>query len=287
MVVEPFRIEVSGAELDDLRARLARTRFIEPSSDDAWAAGADPGYLRELVADWVERFDWSSREAELNSYAQYRATIDGRRVHFVHLRATDSPDSAVRTPLVLSHGWPSCFVEMLPLADRLAHPGRYGGDQDSAHDVVVPSLPGFLFSDPIEGPLTRKRLAQTLHRLMTEVPGYERYGAFGGDIGGAATGWLGALYPDQVVGVHMIHPPFPAAFDAAPLTAAEQAYLDAEAIYDETTAATARSWSPVPTRSRPRSSTLPPDWRLGSSTSIGTGATVMATSIRASLMTTC
>lgn len=233
MNAEPFQIEVSDMEMDDLRSRLRRTRFTERSSDDTWAAGADPDCLRGLVAYWAERFDWLTREAELNSYSQYRASIDGRRIHFVHMRAVHPPESRARPPLILSHGWPSCFVEMLPLADRLADPGRFGADPDSASDVVIPSLPGFLFSDPIEGPLTRKRLAQTLHRLMTDVLGYDRYAAFGGDIGAAATAWMGALYPDHVVGIHLIHPPFPAGFDH-PLTSAEQAFLDAEAIYDET-----------------------------------------------------
>ncbi|MFE9694636.1 alpha/beta fold hydrolase [Micromonospora sp. NPDC005806] len=99
---------------------------------------------------------------------------------------------------------------------------------------MVPSLPGFLYSELPKGPLTRAAMAQTLHLLMTDVLGYQRYGAFGGDVGGVVTGWLGALYPEQVVGIHMIHPPFPASFDSHPLSPAEQAYLDAEAAYDET-----------------------------------------------------
>jgi len=231
MTVEPFRIEVSDASLDELRTRLLRTRFTDRSSDEPWRAGTDPAYLHDLVAYWAEQFDWRSREAELNSYAHYRATIDGSRLHFVHVRAENETGLP---PLILSHGWPSAFTEMLPLADRLANPERYGAAADDARDVVVPSLPGFLFSDLIEGPLTRKRLAQVLHRLMTEVLGYEQYGAFGGDIGGAATAWIGALYRDQVVGIHMIHPPFPASLDDAPLSDAEQAFLEAEEAYDQT-----------------------------------------------------
>jgi pimeloyl-ACP methyl ester carboxylesterase len=135
--------------------------------------------------------------------------------------------------LLLSHGWPSSFVEMLPLAERLSDPARFGGDPDDAYDVVIPSLPGFLYSELPPGPLTRAAIARILDALMTDVLGYSQYGAFGGDIGGVATGWMGALYPEHVVGIHLIHPPYPSRFDERPLSAAEQAFLDAEAVYDE------------------------------------------------------
>jgi pimeloyl-ACP methyl ester carboxylesterase len=148
------------------------------------------------------------------------------------VHGTHPGDGSPPPAVILSHGWPSSFIEMLPLADRLAHPDRYGGGQD-AFDVVIPSLPGFLYSELPSGPLTRATLAETLHRLMTDALGYERYFAFGGDIGGTVTGWMGALYPDSVVGVHLIHPPFPANFDARPLSAAERAFLDAEEAYDQ------------------------------------------------------
>ncbi len=168
----------------------------------------------------MDHFDWRAREAKLNGHPHYLAEIGGRRVHLLHFRAA----SGVRLPLILSHGWPSGFVEMLPLAERLA----------DEFDVVIPSLPGFLYSDLPDRPLTRTAIAQTLHALMTDVLGYQRYGAFGGDIGGAATAWLGALYPRQVAGIHMIHPPFPARFDGRPLSTAEQAFIDAEDEYDRT-----------------------------------------------------
>jgi pimeloyl-ACP methyl ester carboxylesterase len=232
MTVSPFQIEISDADLDDLRSRLRRTRFTGRSGAEPWSTGTDPDYLRDLVAYWSERFDWRAREAELNSLAHFRATIDGKALHYVHVRAPGA--STTRPPLILSHGWPSSFTEMLGLADRLANPARYDAAPDSACDVVIPSLPGFLFSELIEGPITRRRLAQTLHRLMTDVLGYEGYGAFGGDIGGAATAWLGARYPDHVVGIHMIHPPFPADFDDPPLSDSERAYLETEELYDET-----------------------------------------------------
>jgi pimeloyl-ACP methyl ester carboxylesterase len=227
----PFRIDVPDDVLDDLRVRLARTRFTA-RRDRPWQAGADPEYLRDLIAHWADRFDWRARERQLNQLPNYQAQINGRRLHFLRVRAVRAVGALQRLPLILSHGWPSSFVEMLPLADRLADPARYGGDPADAFDVVVPSLPGFLYSELPPGPLTREAMAVTLHRLMTDVLGYQRYGAFGGDIGGVVTSWLGALYPAQVAGIHMIHPPFPASFDSRPSSPAEQAFLDAEEAYD-------------------------------------------------------
>ncbi|MEU4397070.1 epoxide hydrolase family protein [Micromonospora orduensis] len=228
MSFSSFRIDVSDAVLDDLRARLARTRFTSRSGDRPWQGGVDPDHLRDLVSYWHDGFDWRAREADLNAYPQYLAVVGGRKLHFLHVRADRPAGAPAPPPLLLSHGWPSSFVEMLPLVDRLTSPAGGG------FDVVVPSLPGFGFSELPDGPVTRAVLARTLHGLMTDVLGYQRYGAFGGDVGGVVTGWLGALYPDQVAGIHMIHPPFPASFDARPLSPDEQAFLDAEAVYDET-----------------------------------------------------
>jgi pimeloyl-ACP methyl ester carboxylesterase len=229
----PFRIDVSDEILDDLRSRLSRTRFTTPSAERPWDAGVDPEYLRDLVAYWAEGFDWRAREAELNARPHYRAEIAGRQIHFVHVLGRRPPEVPSPLPLILSHGWPSSFVEMLPLVDRLTDPGRHGEDPAAAFDVVVPSLPGFLFSDLPRRPLTRAAIAEVLHSLMTDALGFPRYGAFGGDIGGAATQWMGALYPEHVAGIHLIHPPFPASFETPPVTPAEQRFLDVTEEYDE------------------------------------------------------
>ena len=233
VTIESFTIDIPDATLDDLRDRLARTRFPAASAAEPWRAGVDPAYLRDLVAYWVDGFDWRARETDLNSVPQYLAGLDGRVLHFAHVAA--DPDAVRRVPILLCHGWPSGFTEMLALADRLAHPARFGASADLAFDVVIPSLPGFLYSDLPSGPLTREKIADDLHALMTEGLGFEKYVAFGGDIGGTAAAWLGAKYPESVLGLHMIHPPFPASFDA-PVTAPEQAFLDAEEEYDTTDA---------------------------------------------------
>jgi pimeloyl-ACP methyl ester carboxylesterase len=226
MKFTPFHIAIPDAVLDDLRSRLHRTRFTAASGDRPWQGGTDPAYLRDLVTYWADGFDWRAQEAALNARPHYRAVIAGRAVHFLHIPATRPVKTPL--PLILAHGWPSSFVEMLQLADRLTN------DPVNAFDVVIPSLPGFLYSELPNRPVTRAVLAETLHTLMTDVLGYERYGAFGGDIGSATTCWLGALYPEHVVGIHTIHPPFPASFDAHPQTPAEKAFIAAEETYDQT-----------------------------------------------------
>lgn len=206
-----FTIDIPDDTLDDLRSRLRRTRYSAPNGSD-WSAGVDPDYLRTLVEHWADGFDWRAAETRLNSYPQF---IE-RGTHFVHIRRDPT-----RPPVLLTHGWPSSFLELLPLADLLDV------------DVVVPSLPGHLWSQLPEGPTTRAAIAETFHVLMTETLGYERYFAFGGDIGGSSCGWLSTMYPDEVAGLHVIHGPFPAEY-ADPITPAEQAWFDSEDERDET-----------------------------------------------------
>ncbi|HZE51449.1 MAG TPA: epoxide hydrolase [Jatrophihabitantaceae bacterium] len=226
--VSPFTVDVPADVLRDLRDRLDRTRFPQPTAP-GWQAGTDPDYLRELVAYWRDGFDWRARERELNSVPQFTAEVDGQRVHFVHVRACDSTPGHASIPLILTHGWPSSFVEMLPLVARLTDPGGQGSDPIDAFDVVIPSLPGFAFSDlPTEGPLTAPVIADRWARLMTDVLGYPRFGAYGGDIGSHVTGFLGARHPAHVLGIYTHHPNLhPTVDDAMPLSPAEQRYLAA------------------------------------------------------------
>ncbi|HEX4057163.1 MAG TPA: epoxide hydrolase [Galbitalea sp.] len=192
--MEPFTISVADTELDDLRARLERTRYATSAPGDPWVAGVPPEYLRELVDYWREGYDWRYQEARLNAYPQFVTEIAGAMVHFVHLRS-DNPDAI---PIILGHGWPYTFVEMLPLADEL-------GD----FSVVVPSLPGYGFSGvPAAGAVTGESIAQTWHALMAQL-GYDRYLTYGEDIGAGASDWLAALHPESVRGIHASHAGFP------------------------------------------------------------------------------
>jgi pimeloyl-ACP methyl ester carboxylesterase len=232
MTISSFQIHVSEDVLVDLRARLERTRFTEASDTEFWAAGIDPTYLRELVAYWADGFDWRRAERALNAYPHYVADVAGRRVHFVHLRGQVTEGSSPALPLIMTHGWPSSFVEMLRVAERLAAPVSAGAELADAFDVVIPSLPGFLYSELPREPFTRRGVATIWHELMTRVLQYPRFGAFGGDIGGGITQWLGALYPDDVVGVHITSAVVTSDFTDQPPTTEEHAYLDARDAYD-------------------------------------------------------
>jgi pimeloyl-ACP methyl ester carboxylesterase len=221
MTPEPFTIHVADDVLDDLRERLRRTRFTSASDSVYWAAGVDPGYLRSLVGYWAEEFDWRAAEARLNAYPQFLADVDGTTLHYVHLRRPRVAGEPEPLALVLSHGWPSSFVEMLRISELLTD-----------FDLVIPSLPGYGFSSlPPSGRFTRRGVAELWHKLMTGTLGYSRYGAVGGDIGGGVTQWLGALFPEQVVGIHVTSALIGAAV-AAEAVGEEREFLDRLAAYD-------------------------------------------------------
>ncbi|HCU52620.1 MAG TPA: epoxide hydrolase [Micromonosporaceae bacterium] len=197
--ITAFRIETPQEQLDDLRNRLGQTRFPEALPGDDWDTGVPTKWLRELVEYWRTDYDWRAAEAQLNQFPQFTTTIDGQRIHFLHVRSPE-PDAF---PLVLTHGWPGSIVEFLDLIGPLTDPRSHGGDPADAFHVVIPSLPGFGFSGPTaDGGWDRARIGRAWAELMRRL-GYERYGAQGGDIGGAVSPELGRADPDRVVGVHV------------------------------------------------------------------------------------
>ena len=146
--VEPFEFRADDADLEDLADRLARTRFAEPVAGESWDAGIPIPYLRELVGYWVDTFDWRAAEAEFHAFPQFRTVIDGQSIHFLHAR---SPHVGA-LPLLLVHGWPGSFIEFLDVIPRLIDPPAFGGRVEDAFHVVVPSLPGYGFSEPPRTP---------------------------------------------------------------------------------------------------------------------------------------
>jgi pimeloyl-ACP methyl ester carboxylesterase len=196
--IQPFRIAVPDADLDDLRDRLARTRWPDELPGGGWSRGVPLAYLEELAGWWRDGYDWRAQEAELNRLPQYTTTIDGQRIHFLHVR---SPERDA-LPLLVTHGYPSTVVEFTRIVGPLTDPRAHGGDPADAFHLVAPSLPGFGLSTPVEQPgwevgRTTAAFAQLMERL-----GYRRYGAHGGDIGAGVSGLLGATRPDRVVGTH-------------------------------------------------------------------------------------
>ena len=195
----PFRIEVPQADLDDLADRLARTRWPAPLPGDDWKTGAPVAWLRELTEYWRTGYDWRTAEERLNQFPQFTTTIDGQRIHFLHVRSPE-PDAL---GLILTHGWPGSVVEFLDIIGPLADPRAHGGDPADAFHLVIPSLPGFGFSGPTtDAGWSTTRIAQAWAALMGRL-GYDRYGAQGGDVGATVAPELGRVAPDRVVGVHV------------------------------------------------------------------------------------
>ncbi|MFB7499367.1 epoxide hydrolase family protein [Streptomyces sp. NPDC056161] len=227
MPINPPVIAVSDAELAELRARLKGTRWAEPWPVSGWEAGTDAAELRRLVAYWAGGYDWRAHEAAINALPSYLADIDGTPVHYLRFDG-EHPDAL---PIVLTHGWPSSFLELTVLADRLAAPSRYGGAAEDAFTVIVPSLPGFAFS-PQRSTLSDAEQTHDLwHRLMHDEIGFERYAAHGGDLGAGVTSRLAEAHPEALVGIHLTAVAAPAAYDAAGLTPQERAHLDSVAAW--------------------------------------------------------
>ena len=199
MSVTPFEVHVADAVLDDLKDRLGRTRWPDEIPGAGWDYGSNLDYIKELVEYWRTGFDWRAQEAYLNSFPQFRTQVDGMGIHFYHVKG-NGPNPI---PIIVTHGWPSSIFEILKLIPLLSDPSAHGGDPADAFDVIVPSMPGYGFSDQTrERGMNVARIAELWNKLMTENLGYERYGAQGGDWGANVTVRLGYGFPDRLIGVH-------------------------------------------------------------------------------------
>lgn len=198
--MEAFKIEVPERVLDDLRERLRRTRWAPEFANESWSFGTRREDLERLCRYWAEDFDWRAVEAKINGYDQYRTEIEGVPIHFLKL-AGKGPRPV---PLILSHGWPWTFWDFHKVIDPLADPAAFGGDPADAFDVILPSLPGYGFSTPLEVTgINFWRTADLWDQLMRDTLGYERYAAQGGDWGALITGQLGHKYADHLLGLHV------------------------------------------------------------------------------------
>lgn len=222
--ITPFRIEISQECLDDLRHRLASTRWPAEVPGAGWEAGVPLGYLKDLADYWRTTYDWRAHEAQLNEFPQFTTIVDGQNIHFLHVRSPE-PDAM---PLILTHGWPGSVVEFMKIIGPLTDPARYGGDPADAFHVVAPSLPGFGFSSPLAAQgWSTDRVARAWAELMDRL-GYHRYGAQGGDTGAIVSPKLGRVDPEHVLGVHVNNlGTFPSGdpTELADLTEADQARL--------------------------------------------------------------
>ncbi len=199
MDIQSFKVQVPEATLQDLKDRLAHTRWPDEIRDSGLDYGSNLAYIKELADYWQTQFDWRAQEEAINSFANFRANVDGLGIHFIHERGK-GPNPM---PLIITHGWPSSFSEMLKIIPLLTDPASHGGDRADSFDVVVPSMPGYGFSDrPTEAGMGIFKMADLWTQLMTEGLGYRRFGAQGGDWGAGVTARIGFAHPDQVIGIH-------------------------------------------------------------------------------------
>ncbi len=196
----PFHLHVDDRVLDDLRERLARVRWPDEPPLPPWSTGTSVDYMKQLVAYWRERFDWRTQEAKLNAFRQFTVPLAGIELHFLHeLGKGPRP-----VPLLLSHGWPGSVFEFHKIIPLLTDPGRFGGDPADAFTVIAPSLPGYALSfRPNQPRFGVEQIADLFAVLMTDVLGYQRFAAQGGDWGAFVTSRLGLAHADRVYGIHL------------------------------------------------------------------------------------
>lgn len=221
--IQPFSIHIEEAVLEDLKARLRQTRWPSAPKDAGWESGTPVAYMKELVAYWLDGYDWRKTEAAINRFDHFHTNVNDQRIHFIHEKGS-GPNPM---PLLITHGWPGSFFEFMDVIEPLAHPERFGGNVKDAFDVIVPSLPGYGFSAIPEHPVGPRATAGLWQQLMTENLGYKKYAAQGGDWGAFVTSWIGAEYGPSLYGIHLnrIGPDTGAKVTAPPPTEEEKAWI--------------------------------------------------------------
>jgi pimeloyl-ACP methyl ester carboxylesterase len=196
--IRPFQIEVAQEDLDDLRRRIAATRWPSKELVADRSQGVQLATLQELARYWTTDYDWRKAEAKLNALPQFTTEIDGLEIHFIHV--TSHHENAL--PLVMTHGWPGSVIELLEVVGPLTDPTAHGGRDEDAFHLVLPSLPGYGFSgEPMEIGWNAGRMAQAWAELMRRL-GYTRYVAQGGDVGALVTDQMGRQAAEGLLGIH-------------------------------------------------------------------------------------
>jgi pimeloyl-ACP methyl ester carboxylesterase len=196
-MIESFSVHISQSVLDDLRSRIRNTRWPDNMAGSGWKFGADLSYMKELAEYWVHRFDWRRVEDEINAWPNYIANIEGYKIHYIHVRGKGKK----AFPLIITHGWPGSFLEMFRLIPPLMN------DPAFSFDLVIPSMPGYGFSQKVTEPgCNTRKMADLWFKLMQEL-GYKNFGAQGGDFGSGVSTRLGLNYPQEVTGIHLNYIP--------------------------------------------------------------------------------
>lgn len=191
--IKPFKVNISQDILDDLNTRLDITRWPDEIKESRWSYGTELSYMKELTNYWQHKFDWRKIESEINSYPNFIADIDGMQIHYIQVKGKGKKS----IPLIMTHGWPGSFLEMIKIIPMLTQ------NPELSFDLVIPSIPGFGFSSKAnkEG-CNSEYVADIWQKLMINL-GYEKFGVQGGDIGSGISSWLSLKYPSNIIGLHL------------------------------------------------------------------------------------
>lgn len=226
--IEPFELSFSSADWEDLRHRIKQTRWPDEISNSDWRDGTNLGFLQELCDYWADSFDWKSQVIKLSELPHYRIHVNEGKVHFLHFKS----NSPISIPLIMTHGWPGSFVELLEIVPLLTDPRSHGFPDGHSFDVIIPSLPGFGLSErPKARGTDAFRVAEMWVELMNEL-GYDRFAAQGGDLGAGVSTALGLRHSEHLIGIHLNYIPGSYRPHIAPgseITFAEQEFLTAAA----------------------------------------------------------
>ncbi len=198
-MIKPFKVEISDKYLQNIYSKVKNYSWHEMPDDGGWNYGTNLEYMKEISKYWIEKFDWRKTEKEINKFKNFKSNIDGIDIHFIHEKGS----GANPKPLLLSHGWPGSIIEFLNIIEKLAHPEKFGGKEEDAFDVIVPSLPGYGFSGRPANPIGPRKMSSIFNSLMTNVLGYKKYIAQGGDFGGTIATWLAYDFPNNMLGIHI------------------------------------------------------------------------------------
>ena len=199
----PFKIRIPLSTISDLNRRLGQTRWPDEIADQGWESGANLAYMKELVHYWRTQFNWQKEEEKINSFSHFLLELDDQVVHFVYERG-DGPNPI---PIIITHGWPGSFLEMLKIIPLLTNPTRSGGSETDSFDVIVPSIPGYGFSSrPSQTGMNAFRIAELWMKLMKGL-GYDKFAAQGGDWGASISTCLGLNHPESLIGLHLNYIP--------------------------------------------------------------------------------
>jgi pimeloyl-ACP methyl ester carboxylesterase len=198
-MIKPFKLNIPDKTLQEIYIKVKNYPWHEMPDDGGWEYGANLDYMKEISSYWVKDFDWRKHEAEINKFSNFKTTVEDIEIHFIHEKGSGSNP----TPLLLMHGWPGSIIEFLHIIEKLTHPEKFGGNEEDAFDVIIPSLPGFGFSGRPSRPIGPRKMANIFNKLVTEKLGYKNYIAQGGDWGATIANWIGYDHSINCKAIHI------------------------------------------------------------------------------------